>query len=213
MNDPVLIVFVALAAFLSYKLFTVLGSRDGHEPNENDQQVPSPLRAPPESKAEPNEEQQIDRLHEPLPDWAQEIVKHYPGFEPDRFLEGAKSAYEMIVQNFARGDLDRIRPYIAPDVLKAFEIAVEGRRHAGQTMEVSLVGIEKVEVVSSEQRSNHLEVTVAFRSDQIRVVRDAEGEVIDGDPNRIDLVRDRWTFSRPLDSRDPNWILVATDGA
>ena len=54
---------------------------------------------------------------------------------------------------------------------------------------------------------------VEFTSNQVRVTRDAEGEVVEGDPNRIDLVKDRWTFARKLASNDPNWVLVGTGGA
>jgi len=54
---------------------------------------------------------------------------------------------------------------------------------------------------------------VEFESDQTRVVRDKDENVVEGDPNRIDLVRDRWTFSKSLKNRDPNWLLVATGGS
>jgi predicted lipid-binding transport protein (Tim44 family) len=52
-----------------------------------------------------------------------------------------------------------------------------------------------------------------FASNQVRVSRDKDGNVVEGDPSRIDLVRDRWTFSRKTASSDPNWVLVATGGA
>lgn len=209
--DLTLLFFFALAAFLSYKLFTVLGTRGGHEPEDMDQRSPRPY-------GEPRQEEQrasvpVRPADEMVPDWVSKVRNHYPAFDPDNFVTGAKSAYEMIVQGFASGDLKDIRPYLAADVFQAFDLAVENRKNAGQTMDVTFVGLEKAEVTEARDDGDEIEVVVAFQSDQIRVTRDSEGTIIEGDPNRIDLVKDRWTFSRPKNSRDPNWILTATDGA
>ena len=54
-------------------------------------------------------------------------------------------------------------------------------------------------------------VTVKYVSEQINVTRDAEGKVVEGNPDRIAEATDIWTFSRNTRSDDPNWILVATD--
>jgi predicted lipid-binding transport protein (Tim44 family) len=44
------------------------------------------------------------------------------------------------------------------------------------------------------------------------VVRDAEGTIVEGNPNEIKKQRDVWTFAREMGSDDPNWKLVATGG-
>jgi predicted lipid-binding transport protein (Tim44 family) len=44
------------------------------------------------------------------------------------------------------------------------------------------------------------------------VVRNADGQVVEGDPNEIKRQRDVWTFARHMGASDPNWELVATDG-
>jgi predicted lipid-binding transport protein (Tim44 family) len=53
-------------------------------------------------------------------------------------------------------------------------------------------------------------VTIKFVSEQVNVTRDAEGRIVDGDPNHVAKVTDIWTFARNTRSRDPNWALVAT---
>lgn len=210
MFDPSLIFFAALAAFLCYRLYTVLGTKGGHEPEDNERMVPlggkpaaddSPMdSAPPAPPA--NE-----------PEWVKTVRAHFAGFDQKQFLEGAKSAYEMIVSAFAAGNLRDVQAFVGAPVLAAFHSAIEARQQANQTMEITFVGIEKADVLSAHEAGGEIFVTVAFQADQIRVTRDAEGNVVEGDPNRIDLVRDIWTFSRPVRSRDPNWTLAATDGA
>ncbi len=208
--DPSLIFFAALAAFLSYRLFSVLGTKGGHEPEEGER----PSLAPrPSENAAAEEPKPRPEPKGPVPAWVRTVREDDADFDPREFEEGAKAAYEMIVTAFAAGDLSEVAPYVDPSVRKAFEVAIDGRKGAGQTMDVTFVGIERAQVVEAHRQSAHIEVTVDYRSDQIRVTRNAEGEVIDGDPNRIDAVRDRWTFARKLGARDPNWTLVATDGA
>lgn len=56
-------------------------------------------------------------------------------------------------------------------------------------------------------------VTVKFVTDQISVVRDAEGAVIEGSPTEVNEVTDFWTFARDTRVGDPNWALVATNSS
>ena len=44
----------------------------------------------------------------------------------------------------------------------------------------------------------------------VHMDRDADGEVVDGDPSAVTSVTDIWAFARNTRSRDPNWTLVAT---
>ena len=208
--DPSIFIFVALTLFLSYRLFTVLGTKGGHEPDESERPALAPVPSERAARAEEAPESAPARPVA-IPAWAEGIREDDPDFDPRSFTEGAKAAYEMIVTAYASGDLSEVSPYIDPAVRKAFEVAIDGRQQAGQSMEVEFVGVESAEVVRAERESAHHEVTVDFRSDQIRVTRDEAGDVIDGDPNRIDAVKDRWVFARPVTQTDPNWTLIATN--
>ena len=42
------------------------------------------------------------------------------------------------------------------------------------------------------------------------VMRDAEGNVVEGDANEIRRQKDIWTFARKMGAQNPNWQLVAT---
>ncbi len=54
-------------------------------------------------------------------------------------------------------------------------------------------------------------MTVRFVCEQINVTHDAEGLIVDGNPNEVTKVTDIWTFARDTSSSNPNWLLVATD--
>ena len=136
-----------------------------------------------------------------------------PSFDESAFLDGAGKAYEMIVEAFAAADIRSIRSFLSDAVYEAFKSAATARETAGHTTDLKFVGIDRSAIVDSKAENDVLSATVEFTSNQVRVTRDSDGNVVDGDPNRIDLVKDRWTFSRKRNSRDPNWALVATGGA
>jgi predicted lipid-binding transport protein (Tim44 family) len=132
-------------------------------------------------------------------------------FLPSAFLEGAKTAYEMIVTAFAGGDKQALKPLLSRDVYESFTRAIDQRRQAAEVLETNFVGISKAQIGAADliggKRAN---ITVRFTSDQISSRRNKSGDIIDGDPKKIREISDVWTFERDVSSRDPNWTLIAT---
>jgi predicted lipid-binding transport protein (Tim44 family) len=140
-----------------------------------------------------------------------DVARIEPDFDAPGFVEGAKSAYEMIVTAFAQGDRQTLRNLLSKDVLDGFERAIADRETRGEKAETTFVSIDKAELVSVEVRNRVAQVTIRFLSKLITATRDAGGRVIDGNPEQVVDVTDVWTFARTLGSRDPNWQLVATE--
>lgn len=136
-----------------------------------------------------------------------------PRFDPREFLEGAKTAYEMIVTAFAAGDSKTLQPLLGKEVHDGFATAIDERARRGETIESTFIGIEKTEIVDAALKGTAAQVTVKFVSELISVTRNKAGEVIDGDEKAIQDVTDIWTFARDLSSSNPNWKLVATEAA
>ena len=133
-------------------------------------------------------------------------------FDRQEFLVGARTAFEMVITAFAKGDRKTLRPLLARDVYENFEQAIKDREDEGQTLETTFIGIRNAEITDAEMRDRTASVTVTFTSEQINVLKDSEGRILDGDPNAVSTITDVWTFARNTKSRDPNWTLVATDG-
>jgi predicted lipid-binding transport protein (Tim44 family) len=141
------------------------------------------------------------------------LMRADPGFDPGQFLDGAKAAYEMIVTAFAQGDEAELSQLLGPDVFEGFQRAIREREARGEKVESSLVGIDKADIIEAEVKNRTAYVTVKFVSELISVTRDADGEVVEGDPKKVREVTDIWTFAREVASRNPNWKLVATETA
>ncbi len=134
-------------------------------------------------------------------------------FAPDEFLDGAKSAYEMIVSSFAEGNRKVLKGLLSKDVFDGFSSAISDREARDETIDQNFVGISKAEITEAELEGRNAQITVKFISELISATMDKGGKVIAGDPNAITEVTDVWTFARDLNSRDPNWRLVATQAA
>ncbi|MBF0327163.1 Tim44/TimA family putative adaptor protein [Magnetospirillum moscoviense] len=207
-----IIFFAVVAVFLVLRLRSVLGRRTGTE-----REPPRDWQAPPETVPDnvidlaQARKPAVEPLPEgPLAPGTAAIRSVDPSFSLDNFLLGARAAFEMIVEAFAAGDKQGLRPLLADAVFQSFAAAIDERDRAGQTLTTELMGIRKVEPVEVRLDGSVAAVTVRFVSEQINVLKDGGGKVIDGDPQRMTDVTDEWTFRRDTRSKDPNWHLAAT---
>jgi predicted lipid-binding transport protein (Tim44 family) len=210
-----LLVLAGIAIFLILKLRSVLGTRDGFE------KPPIPL-----DDVRPQVRRDFEVIDggpdRDITDHAAEgsdaaralaeMKKAEPGFMVGPFLQGARSAYEMILMAFEKGELDKIRPFLSDDVEASFAEAIAQRERDGLTIEASFVGMKELALhdATFTKASRFAEISVRFVGEQTYVVRNKAGEVVEGSPREIKKSRDIWTFVRQMGSDDPNWQLVAT---
>ena len=238
--DIVTLLFLILAVVIFLKLRSVLGRKTGdeerrydrppaergpsHGRNSNDKIVTLPQRdnrvghATTEASNEASFDEQAGKIKkytkdEKLADQLVEIFRADRSFAPDEFLNGGKSAYEMIVSSFAEGNRKVLKGLLSKEVFEGFSSAISDRESRGETIDQNFVGISKADIIDAEIVGRSAQITVKFVSELISATMDKAGKVIAGDPNAITEVTDVWTFARDLNSRDPNWRLVATQAA
>lgn len=230
--DLTTIIFLVLAIIIFLRLRNVLGRRTGNErppfdpfarrerapvdasANEKVIRLPGATDRPAAPSAAEDAATRVGAIApagSPLADGLMAIARADSTFEPQRFLAGARMAYEMIVTAFAEGDRKALRPLLARDVYDGFVSAIGEREQRGETVTFNFIGIDKAEIVDASLRGNTAQVKVRFVSSLVSATRNAAGEVVDGDPTHVAEVTDIWTFSREVTSRDPNWKLVATE--
>jgi predicted lipid-binding transport protein (Tim44 family) len=218
-----IIVFAAVAAFLAYRLHSVLGEKNGDE-----RERPNPFVLPPRDPVEPpsaasspasgqgTDEPGVIQpkfpAHAPdsLAGRIASIHEADPNFSEKSFLAGARGAFEMIVAAFAAEDTVALRPLLSDDVYGSFAGAIRARQLAKEKLETKIVRIKDVELMDAVMTINTARVTVRITSEQIQVTRNAAGEVVDGNPTASHQVTDVWSFARNTRSLDPNWHLVET---
>lgn len=221
--DVTTVIFAIVAIFVVFKLRSVLGTRTGAErppmqpPPAKDSDASNVISLGPLKRAAPPPPPAPDRWKPyaeagtPLAEGLDAVAAGEPQFDPTAFLSGARGAYEMIVGAFAAGDLNALRRFLAPEVYANFASAIEARRAAKQTMKTTVVSIDKAEFVDARADGRNALVAVRFATKLVSAVSDANGQIIEGSATAIDDHVDIWTFARPLGSRDPNWLLTATE--
>ena len=228
------IFFIILAAIVLFQLRNVLGKRTGNErppfdpysrqertreeASRGDNVVTLPDRRAGttiEQTAEPRPiYEAIDGAAAPgtpLNAELRRIKDSDPSFDPKEFMDGAKIAYEMIVTAFADGDRKLLKNLLTVDVYQGFEQAIGEREKNGERMQTSFVGIDDAVIIAAEKKDREALITARIVSQMISSVVTTEGTVVDGDPETVVEVRDVWTFSRDVKSRDPNWKLAGTE--
>jgi predicted lipid-binding transport protein (Tim44 family) len=196
----VILIAAMVAGVLLFRLYTVLGRRTGHEP-QNDtalrNRAPSPLRdinrsGAPDVKTLPPEGACARGLLD--------IELADPAFDRDRFLGGARTAYEIIQKAYGDADKLALRPLLSDEVFAAFEREIAARPGAPTRMtniiDARIVGAE----LSGGTAGGTADITVAFRAN------------FTGPDGTVREVADRWSFARSIHAPDPNWTLVATAG-
>jgi len=221
-----IVLFAMVAAFLVLRLRSVLGKKTGHQEPRQDPisrrqqdaqkdgnvvELPNRYKDGPDDMAEPMDDP-VANLdpNDPLASGITQIRIADSSFHPVEFANGARAAFEMIVQAFAEGDTKTLENLLAEDVFENFNEAIVARREANEKLETTIIGIGSADVVEAAMDGRNAMVTVKFVSEQVNVTHDAEGRVVDGDPNQVTEITDIWTFSRDTKSSDPNWKLVET---
>jgi predicted lipid-binding transport protein (Tim44 family) len=132
-------------------------------------------------------------------------------FDVRHFIDGARSAYQMIVTAYTDGDRRTLTNLLAPEVYEGFESAIREREDTGKIAENRLLSIDAADITAAELRGTTAHITLRLASQFFSATRDRNGTIIDGSADRPTSVTDVWTFARKATSPDPNWKLVATN--
>ena len=194
----ILLVAAAVALAVFVRLFMVLGRR-------GDTPAPPP-RVPSWAGGGQAEPQPAEAR--PVPASAPaadapglfEIQLADKSFDPAKFLDGARTAYGMIVSAFEKGDREALKPLVSQEVLEGFSDAIAQRGTAPARF--NFAEVKDARIAGASVHDGMMEITVNF----IAAFETAEAV---GAPHEV---TDRWTFTRPVGSSDPNWTLVATSG-
>ncbi len=227
-----IIILALFAGFLILRLRSVLGRRTGNErprpdsavnsqpnlPNTRSdrdktqpvtdldvQEVPKDLTADKDKTSRPGDETTTSVAGNLLA-----IKRADPSFNEQAFTEGAKAAFEMIVNAFASGDKQTLQSLLGRAVFTEFSAAIDQRKTAGETLSTTFVGVDKTTIIAATLQRTMAKIDVKIASRQINVTRDKDGKIIDGDPTEIDKLVDIWSFERDIRSKDPTWMLVDT---
>lgn len=213
-----LLFFAGLAVFLGVRLYMTLGKQTGRSPEEHAREMR-------ERAARREAGQPAARAKTEAPDLQAEpaaVAAHYAGpagpgltdiagtdrsFDPETFLQGARAAYKIVVEAYAKGERDTLQTLLAPRVLEAYSKAIAEREEKGHTQITEFERLRDAEIVEASLNDSRARIKVRFTAELATETRDETGERVSGDLAQLKTVGEVWSFERDVTSADPNWKL------
>jgi predicted lipid-binding transport protein (Tim44 family) len=193
-----IVVLAFIAGFVLFRLYATLGRRTGSERPVNPR--PQPAQGAFGQAFAPAPQLPQAFAGNPASEGVIAIVRADPSFDIAHFMAGAKGAYEIIVNAFAKGDREALRNLLTPRVFDAYASAISAREAKGEKGP-ELVRLRSADLAGAELAGDTARVTVKF-----------ESELAEGDHGVRDA-HERWTFERVVRSADPNWRLARVAAA
>ena len=213
-----IIILAAVAIFLFWRLKAVLGTRDGFEKTLKEVNTTSEKTKSPEITGEPikniPDEDIFDYVEEDSP--SAEVFKKMKEFDSDfsvnKFVSGAKMAYEIILMAFENGDTKKLGTLLEKKVLKSFKSVIDMRKNDGLVIDAKFIGMRDIRIINASfsDKTKIADVTLSFKSEISTVVMNKEGAVIEGHPDEIKKQKDTWVFTKNLSEQSPIWLLKST---
>ena len=205
----VLIYFI-MAAVVCTMLYMVLGKQVGEPP-----ETPLSGENGPSLVTEPDAPQERSSKHfvGPGGDGLADIARADKTFDPDMFLDNAKAAYAMILEAYADSDKETLQMLLGADMNAAYVAAIDAREARGVTQTTDLARIISAQFVSASQKGKTAMIAVEYEAEIASALTNAEGEVVEGDLDRLARADEVWTYTRNLSSENPNWELISVEEA
>ena len=211
-------ILAAVAIFLFWRLRAVLGSRDGFEKNIKNVKTSKKLIKSPNIIEEPSKADPDDDIFDYVEENSRsaDVFKKMKEFDSDfsvnKFVSGAKMAYEIIIMAFENGDTEKLGGLLEQKVLKSFKSVIEKRKKDRLVIEAKFIGMRDIRIIdaSFSEKTKIADITLSFKSEISTVVKDAEGSVVEGHPDEIKKQKDTWVFTKDLSKKSPIWLLKST---
>ena len=202
-----IIIFAIIAIFLVYRLKNILGqnSEGNDQNNEIDMRKKNFTNVVKLSNKQINLNEVKTNKHT--------ISDIDPTFDEKEFLKGAQNFFEMVIDCFVKGNLKDIVNYIDAKLIKNFQLVIDERLADGESLKIDIVKMNSIQIKDVTKLKNFLRLSVLFETEQVKVLKDKKGNIIDGDQKNSILVKDLWTFEKKIQSNDLNWKLVETSDA
>ena len=201
-----ILIFAVIAIFLIMRLRNILGSREGFEQKQNNRPIQ------PVNQAESAREKKVVPLRPSQLDGTglEAVRRADPNFSDDTFMQGAASAFGMVLSAFADGDVTQLQRLLSFELHEEFSESIRLRNKNGDELGIEIISIDDVQLTDGQVVDNIASVTVTFVSTQTRTLTDRDGVVLEEDSMDSTELTDIWVFERDTQLDDPNWKLVET---
>jgi predicted lipid-binding transport protein (Tim44 family) len=198
-----ILIFAIIAIFLVFRLKNILGTKaeldETKVKKDNDTNNFSNVISIDKKQTKDEYDKEVIKI--------QQIDK---SFNKQEFLSGSEVFFKMVLDSFVLGNLDKVKDFIKPSILKNFNLVINERKKEKETLIIDIKSINKIELISATVSKANIKINVLFETFQIKALKDKTENIIDGDINEEILVKDIWVFERKINDINPNYTLIET---
>lgn len=183
-----IILFAILAAVLATNLYKVLGKKTISEDFAS-------------SKKNMNIEEDKNIFSNEVMDYSQkQIINLDKNFSFPVFLDGAKSAFNLIVEAYKNKSIQDVKELLSPEVYDNFKKSVSKINDKGKKVKAFQIVSLKASIVNIEVIEKLVKIKVEFSS--------LQETILENENNNSKEVKDIWVFERKMDSQSLMWTLI-----
>jgi predicted lipid-binding transport protein (Tim44 family) len=221
-----IIFFGAIAAFIFLRYRAMLGEQHGRDEEEikRDQaaraseyerviQLPQQAAAKRDAENAASKRPQSQEYGTALKARFKEMQQIDASFDIEDFKDGAKAAFEMVIEAFNDADKPTLKNLLARDIYNNFDAVLQSRARDATYPHTTLVAINEATVTDAALDGKTAHIHVTFTSEQIQQIKARDGSDAanaDHAASQIETVEDAWVFTRNLASSDPSWAITQT---
>ncbi len=209
--NPDILILAAVAGYVLFRLFKVLGQRRDDEPRASSRSNCGSPDFATSNVVRPKFASRELCDDNDLQEKLEKLCAEDKYFNGPSFLEGAQKAYMMLTSALREGDLITVKSLVSPTLYKLYHAAIKAREAQGWINRDEVLRILSADIQDVELTAKAAKIIVDFKCEMVREMRDREGQLIEGDPNQIEVINNRWTFSRAIAAPNPNWKLVSSE--
>jgi len=183
-----IILFAILAAVLATNLYKVLGKKTISEDFAS-------------SKKNMNIEEDKNIFSNEVMDYSQkQIINLDKNFSFPVFLDGAKSAFNLIVEAYKNKNIQDVKELLSPEVYDNFKKSISKINDKGKKVTTFQIVSLKASIVDIEVIKKLVKIKVEFSS--------LQETILENKNNNSREVKDIWVFERKMDSQSLMWTLI-----
>lgn len=140
-----------------------------------------------------------------------EICRIDANFEQKRFLKQCETdIIPNVLEAMTRGDLDILRDWCHEGPFNLFATPIKEVLKRGYTIKSKILDIDHIDLVMGRVMEQGPVLMIRFQSQQIMSIHDANGNVVEGDPDKVMRISYVWVLCRDPTEADPKaaWRLL-----
>ena len=126
-----------------------------------------------------------------------QILELDNSFDFKSFIKGAKEAFKIIVESFNNKKLISVQNLVSEEVFEKFQNAIDIKNNSEHSFIITSV---KAHILDITVKNKFAKIKVEFLSNQEKKLSEKV--------NRLDNIKDVWTFEKNMIDKSPLWKLV-----